>query len=253
MEKEIPESHTPVKYSPEMEGYQVSQSNELVEASYHLSDNEQRLLMFAAMHIDPIRPKNVFEFTIHATDFAKAFGLQDVTAYRFLKELTDTIYEREIVLKKRDTKGKTRLRWVYKADYIDNEGTVVLGLSPDITHHLTKLHSRFTSTTFQQIKHLSFRSFRIFNLLKNKHDIAVNYKKKPSHTISLDEFKRLLDIEDQYPRFCDFKKWVLLPIVQEINDTTNMTIGWEPDKRGRTTVGIYFKEITMDEQMSLEM
>ena len=81
--------------------------------------------------------------------------------------------------------------------------------------------------------------------LKNKHSIRVyellkQYEKIGKREFDLEEFKELLMIEDQYERIYDLDRFVLNIAVDEINEFTDINIGFEKIKKGRRVVGLLF-------------
>lgn len=240
-------------FTPKMDEYKLTQSNDLVEASYQLSTSETRLLMMIVSQLNSGRPPKTAEFTIHAKDYAATFNLSEKRAYNALKEISESLFAREIKLKKRDGKGQLRLRWIYKqADYLDKLGTLTIGLSPDILYHLTGLHKKFTSIEFKEIKNLEYRAYRFYALFKNIIDVQSKYNKKSiNKEMTLEEIRDLLDIPGKYPRFCDFQRWVLDPSVNSIKEKTSIDVTWEKIKKGRATVGINFCVCCLDNKVKL--
>ena len=121
----------------------VTKHNGLIEASYKLTLNEQRLVLLCISQLDPRKPlpkENLF--TITAKDFASMFGISEKCAYRELENASKDLYEQDI--RTYDGKYNCRFRWVYGVKYHDSEGKVTLGFSPWVAPYLATLHERFT-------------------------------------------------------------------------------------------------------------
>lgn len=56
----------------------------------------------------------------------------------------------------------------------------------------------------------------------------------------MDDLRTYLSIADKYKDYRDFKKRVIEPAVEEVNQYTDLNIKWEPYKQGRSYVAITF-------------
>lgn len=231
----------------------VTKHNSLIEASYKLSLNEQRLILLCISKLDarkPLPKDNSFEVT--AREFSERFGISMKKAYEELEEASKNLYEKDI--KTYDGKYKERFRWVYGVRYHEGDGRVTLGFSPWIVPYLTMLHERFTSYQLKQISELrSPYAIRLFEFL-------IQFKATGKLIIELEKFKDRLEIQNQYKRFYDIKRWVIEPAVKELRAKSNLDITWKPLKgeRGKGVKQLEFsfseKEIVVDEnQLELKL
>lgn len=228
----------------------VAKHNSLVEASYKLSLNEQRLILSCIAQLDsrkPLPKDNLF--TITAKEFSKMFEIEEKHAYEALDEAASSLYERDI--RTYDGKYRERFRWVCGVRYHENEGKVTLGFSTWIVPYLTMLHERFTTYNLKQIACLkSVYSIRLFEFLSQ-------FKSTGKFVISLEKFKSLLEIQDQYKRFYNFKKRVIEPAIKELKEKSGLTIFWKPIKQGKAVKQLEFsfseKEIVDEDQLELKL
>jgi len=96
----------------------VTKSNTLIEASYKLTTNEQRIILSCIAQLDGRKPlPRGNEFSITAEEFASSFNLKIHTAYEALKDASDKLYDRDIKTYDDNGKANRRVRWVYKVDY----------------------------------------------------------------------------------------------------------------------------------------
>ena len=214
----------------------VSKSNALVDASYHLTLNEQRLILACIAQIDSRKGRlprdNVF--MLCADDFAGIFGITVDQAYEALQEASATLYERDIRTLE-NGKYKTRFRWVYFVQYRDGEGCVKLGFSPNVGPHLIGLRKRFTSYQLQALASVrTAYAIRLFEML-------MQFKETGLLRINVDDFKERLRLEGKYPRFSDLKRRVIDPAVLELRERSNLQLEWLPIRKGRSVVTIEFR------------
>lgn len=74
-------------------------------------------------------------------------------------------------------------------------------------------------------------SFHIYSLLfQNKYTLRlfkVFNKSLSALTISLDELKKNIDLDDSYSRLYDFEKKILKNSIEEINSYTNLNVKYQ--------------------------
>lgn len=211
----------------------ITKHNNLVEASYKLTLNEQRLVLLCISKLDsrkPLPKENLF--TITAKEFAEMFGVNEKTAYRELETASRDLYKQDI--KTHDGKNNCQFRWVFGIKYHNNEGKVTLGFSPWVAPYLTSLHERFTRYSLKKISGLkSAYAIRLFEFL-------IQFKSTGKLLIGLDRFRDRLDIKDEYKRFCDLKRRVIVPSVNELVEKSGLAINWTPIKSGKVVTQLEF-------------
>jgi plasmid replication initiation protein len=218
-----------------MSGLVITKSNHLIEASYKLSLNELRLILIAISHIDgrkPIDKEN--DFTITANEFSEIFNVPINQTYEALSEATSRLYERDIKTHDSLTKSIERFRWVDRVKYWGGEAKVTLSFSRWVIPYITLLHKQFTSYDIKQVSKMrSAYSIRFYELL-------TQFAKTGERYISLEKLRELLELKKQYTRFFDFKKYILIPSMMDINETTNIKVEWDVVKKGSRISGLIF-------------
>jgi plasmid replication initiation protein len=222
--------------SKPVEQHLVVKSNALIQASYKLTLNEQRLVLLAVAGLNSkrvaVRPgfNQVDGIRITAEEFLEAWNLSSKDAYNALKDATNELYERSIV----EIKGKrvTKDRWVSRVVYHDGEGWAELSFSPHITPHLTSLGKNFTEYRLGQVANLrSTYAVRLF-------EWCVQFIDNGWLVISLDDLKLRLGVG--YKLFNDIRRKVIEPAVKELQAKSNLDIQWEPIKEGKAVKAVRF-------------
>ena len=217
----------------DMKPFVVAKANTLVQASYKLSLNEQRLVLACVAQMDSRKPLPVDNlFTVLAADFAETYGIPIDQAYEALDEATSSLYERDIRVF--DGKVKERFRWVCHVKYYKGEGKVCLGFSQTIMPYLTLLNRQFTSYHMASVARLrSAYSVRLYEFL-------IQYRATGKLVIGLDEFRQRLELEGQYSRFSNIKMRVIDPAVKELQEKSNLSIAWRAIRKGRSVERLEF-------------
>jgi plasmid replication initiation protein len=212
----------------------VTKANALIEASYNLTLNEQRIILACAAKLDGRNqmPKDAV-FVLSVEEFIDLFGSDPKNAYAEMEEAATKLYERDI----RRIEGTTRkrLRWVYMAEYKKGEGKVRLGFSPEIAPYLTMLHKRFTSYKLEDVASLrSAYAIRLFEML-------VQFSETGLFVISVADFKLRLGLDEKYDRFSNLKARVIDPAVKDLVTKTSLDIVWQGIKKGKTVERLEFR------------
>jgi plasmid replication initiation protein len=109
--------------------------------------------------------------------------------------------------------------------------------APDVVPLVTRLEEHFTSYQAKQVAHLTSKyATRLYELLIAWREVG----KVPQ--IEISEFRNRLGLlDDEYTAMHNFKKRVLEPSIQQINEHTDITVTYEQHKKGRLISGFSFK------------
>ena len=223
---------------------QVVKSNHIIGASYRLSLIEQRIILSAITQVK--RGATVTDevlYSVSATDLAQLTGTDIRTTYRDLQDAAERLQNRRVtlILEPDGVTIRSKRRrvtcWVQSIDYIDGEGRIEMRFGKDILPYLTGLQREFTRYALTDvIKMTSAYAVRLYELLAQQ----------PSgrREIALSDLRRWLQLEDRYESIRDFKRWVLDPAVEQINEHSPLTVTWSQRKTGRKVTHLAFDYAT---------
>lgn len=226
----------------------VVKSNALVEASYRLSLNEQRLILSCISQIR--RDEHVTDqlmYSLSGSEFAKICGIDPKIAYQQLQSAALTLKRREIrITDKPNGAGHHEevliTGWVQSIRYVKKNGVVRLRFNHDIIPYLTELSRCFTSYKLKNVVCMSSSyGVRIYELL-------VQWGNRGEREISLEWLKENLQIGNKYKELIDFKKRVLTPAIKDINENSDMFVRCSQRKTGRKVTHIIFQFGFKEEQ-----
>jgi len=217
----------------------VYKSNALVEASYRLSVYEQRIILGCIAQVrrdEPLTDQQLY--TVSAQQIADITGTKVGTAYQNLKAASERLFRREVTLHEAPNgKGgaKVRLtRWVQEVVYQEDQGAVALRFSQPIVPYLSQLTEQFTRYALADIAHMdSAYGIRLYELLCQWRDAG-------ERVVSIDWLRDAFMLEGKYPAIKDFKRWVLLPAVEQINQHSPLWVKWDQRKTGRRVSHLIF-------------
>lgn len=218
----------------------VVKSNALIEASYRLTPQEQRIILSAISQIKPeeeITDRVMYSISVH--DIAELTGIKPDGLYKELEDAALRLKRREVRIPDKPNgqgrKPKVLITsWLQSIQYVPNTGTVEVRFSHDILPYVTQLKNQFTIYKLKDIAKLSSSySIRLYELL-------VQWKGIGSRIVKIDWLKESFLLNGKYPSIKDFKSRVLLPAVEQINAETNMWVKWEQKKTGRKVTHFCF-------------
>ena len=212
----------------------VTKANAIVEASYRLTLQEQRLVLFCVAQVDSRRSLDEQRtFTVEAMPFRETFGLSAEKVYEELKDAAVRLFERKITISDAQTGQETLLRWVSMIRYQSRRGRVVLNFSPEMLPFISALKDRFTSYPLESIARLSSTfAIRLFEVL-------AQYANLGRRQVTVEQLRRWLDCVDSYPRFSEFERWVV-PAVLQLNERTELRVRYDKGKTGRNVTHFEF-------------
>jgi plasmid replication initiation protein len=220
----------------------VTKSNRLVEASYRLSLNEQRIVLYAICRCREEQRglSNDSPITIRADVFAKQFDLDLDNSYGYLREAMESLYDRSVVFHDEDpSTGLPRVnktRWISRASYIDGAGHIQIIFTSDVVKYFTRIEKELTSYHLESVKGItSAYAVRIYELLRQ-------YLSLGTRTLEIAWLREALQIpDDEYKATADFIRRVINVSVVQINDHTDMKVDHKAKKTGRAITAFVFK------------
>lgn len=212
----------------------VRQSNDLIQASYKMSLNEQRLIYIAISKIPFNEKKENRTVEITAEEFLAAFpSVGKGNVHIELRKSLDALWEREVLLS--NSQEENKIRWLTsQSRYLQQSGRLKFSFSPEVLPYLEDLKERFTIFYLFDIKNLSTTyALRLFELLMQFQTTGVVI-------ISLEQCKFRLGVENNYKDYRDFKKRIISPSINEINKKTRINVIVSTKKRGKTVEALHF-------------
>lgn len=217
----------------------VYKANQVVEAGYKLTLNEQRVVLAC---IAQVHSKEALlttdEFELSAKDFATLFSVSEDRAYHALIGVTESLFNRYVVIDNpypnRPRVKRLKMRWISSIEYLADEGKLSLCFSKKMLPYLSELKGQFTRYELKHIGNMtSIYAIRLYELL-------MQWKSTGKREIEIDWLKQQFEIQDKYQSIKDLKKYVIDPAVKDINTHSNYQVSWEQRKTGRNVTHLTF-------------
>ena len=214
----------------------VVKANELIQKSrFNLSLQQQKIVLY---FISQIMPQDddfkLYSFTI--PEFCRVCGItvESGKNYQDVKNAIKEIADKSLWIRLPNGKS-TLVRWIEKPYIDDKSGVIDIRLDADMKPYLLQLKENFTE--YEIIYTLHFKSkysIRLYELCKSIH---YNDLEEYHRRYSIEELRQLLGAES-YTVFKDFRRRVLEPAIDEINEYSDKEVNYQTITQGRKVIGI---------------
>lgn len=219
----------------------VYKANAVVEACYSLSVAEHRLLLACFAQIGK-KATDKRLYRVYAHKIAALAKISPQDAYRDAAIAVERLYERSIEVfegPNGDAPPKKRkFRWIQEAVYAEGEGYVDIRLSTSILPFVNNLLEQYTVYNMQDVAQMTSQyGIRVYELL-------VQWQRRGHREVDVEWLRRALGVNEKYPNFKDFRRWVISQAVKQVNEHSPLDVSWEERKTGRriTHVTFHFAE-----------
>jgi len=193
----------------------VAKSNDLIEAQYKLSLNEQRLIILLISVIQP-DDDEFYDYDLRVAEFANMFGIQGVkNIHSLVEEAAKSLVGKRLDLSIGD--NKKYVAWLSHAEYVVGKGIINISFHKSLKPYLLQLKNRFTQYRLHNVvRFKSSYSIRLYELLKSYEYLGDG--ESFYREFSLLELKAFFGIDNgKYDIFSHFKSRVIEPSVKEVN------------------------------------
>ena len=215
----------------------VTRHNNLIEARYHLTVQEKRLVLWILTLISPDDTDVNTIFRVGIKDFAEYVGVdRNKNIYAQMTKVTERLLSRKAFDVGSIESGRLlQVKWISSADYNLREGYVEIEISKKLKPYLIGLNKDFTSLQLRHAVALSsFYAIRLYEILKQYASIGMR-------KCTVDELREYFGIDDtKYKQYTDFRKKAIDIAVREINGKTDIFVSYEEKKDVRRVGSLLF-------------
>ena len=213
----------------------VVKSNDFVEASYKITLDEMRVLLLTIGSINSKLEAHNREFEFSVAEFAERFGVNEKVAYQQVQKAIDLLGGRWALIEKTD-KVERKVTFLTEQAYFKGEGRFQIILHEKLMPFLSDIQGKFTEYNLEYVARFnSFHAIRIYEIVTQ-----YRHSKEKERIVLVSDLKEWLQISDKYSAFFDFKKRVLTPAINEINEKSDLFVEFEQIKRGRSIHALKF-------------
>lgn len=222
----------------------IKKANELIEARYRFDIWETRVFLsvLANIHRDD---EDFKPYRIRYNEMIKSFDLKSHQSYDLLRKGARSLMSKTFMVDN-TVNGFDRVKEYHiirTVDYlkdgqegndIENQEYIDITVEPEMKPLLLQLQKNFTAYNLKHVAKLGAQPIRMYELLKQYQSIG-------HRLLYVEDMRRMLGYENEYPRFADFHRYFIKPAITAINKETDIEVYKEEKiKKGRKIDAIHF-------------
>jgi len=210
----------------------VAKSNDLVTKLAKFDLPELRLIAYCLAHYDSKKPENR-SFKANVTDLMDIFpSMGEKTAYAVIKNTMLEINKKPLEF--RQNNKQFFYNWFSGFIYSEGRGEFEFRINPDIQPYLLELKDCFSIYRLADV--YQFKSAYTWKLYENLN----RWKKNGSWYVEIKVLKAYLGADKKYSRFNSFRERILDPAIEEINEKSDLNVGYEKETDRTAVVALKF-------------
>ena len=217
----------------------VVEHNDLINARYDFPLVIHRLFVAGLLLIER-EDEELKTYSIPITELMDAYDTSTNRYYTELKGKAEELLKRSNIGFEKTLKDGRR-KWSMfplfsRLEYVDGEGHIEIAFNNQLKDKLLQLKGNFTRYELEYVRHFgSTYSFRVYKWLKQVQSL------REDRTLSLDEMRELLVLEDKYTNFAHFRENVLEVARRELDEHADISFDYDLKKKGKKVTHIVFK------------
>jgi plasmid replication initiation protein len=215
--------------------------NALVKAKYNLTLVQNRVFELLLYKFQKEKD-GILSCEIHRSELRNLIGKEKDRTIKGVSDLLESLRLKEILIAEK-IKGKDKYKWhrfglINGSTYDEDRDTFIVKATEEIYTLIQNYYDkREGHTPINLIVKLGMNNYyaqRLYDLLRvwSGTKQVINYE--------VAELKDLLQIEEKYNLYGDFKRRVILPAIKELNETGYFEIDIKENKVGRKVESIDF-------------
>jgi len=215
----------------------VVKDNNLVNASYELTLNEQRLMLGCISLIDSRHQIDTQRYyKINLKDIGDLCGVASTRVFfDEMEKAAKRLMKRTIKIGSKSSGVWGEAVWVTKYIVDDRNRTIEVNFNDDVIPYLSSLQQRFTKYKLRDVaKFKSVYSIRIYEQL-------AQWQRVGHVELEVEHLREVLCLGEKYPAFSDLRKKVIETAVKEITEHSNLDVSYGFRKEGRSVVAVQFR------------
>lgn len=202
-------------------------SNEAVNAKYDFTATEIDLMIAVIFKTQPNKPWTD-KVEIYMSELRQFKRIESNGIYDTVKEALEGLASKSYKIFDREKKSFFVAPFIRSGYYEGNTGKITIGLSEEIHKLVINIKREFTSFNLASIMNLRSKHAKRLYLL------CCQFGATGHRNIQLQELRQNFGLNEKYPLFADFDRFVIQPAMREINDKTEFTLDITPVKIGRS-------------------
>lgn len=211
----------------------IKKANKLVEVGENLSKSAKLFVLY----LIAMTPEDDTEFRKLTVNYDELKRIINIDGKKRLNNISDAIGIMDEIgknpLRFENTDVQDDVYWFAIKRYYKNEKKWEIQFHEHLKPYLLNLKEFFTKYNFWYTVNLTSHSIKFYELMKR-------YEYKKGVSMSVEQQKYYLGMEDKYSEYYEYRRWVLDPVKRELEKYTDVKFTYLPLKEGRRVVGHHF-------------
>lgn len=192
--------------------------------------------------IEYVKNKQNKVVSVKLIDLAKLLDFDEIYMYKQTDHIVKNLFVKFAEFKFKDEKGKTYYdlkHFIEKVRYKD--GIFTFEINHEVLPYFVDINKEYTNFNYKYMQNLdSVYSLRMYMLLKQYENTANKTRK-----FELEELKKSLGILDTNRTYGQLKRKVLQPLIDKINNGSDIQVELSEIKSGKKVIEVEFKILTV--------
>ncbi len=213
----------------------IYKDNKIIEASYKLTLNEQRIVLMAISQVNSVEKLTENDiFILTADEYSSIFSIDKKESFREMKKAMEVLAERWIKVIE-DGNESENLRWISKKAYKLSNQSIGFRFDTDVAKYLSGLTGSFTKYRLHNVSSMtSIYSIRIYEML-------MRWKTTKTTTLTVDQIRDRMELTSKgYASFGNIKQKIIDPAMAEIGICSDIDATYELIKKGNKVISVKF-------------
>lgn len=218
----------------------IVKKNDLIENFiFNATLMELQILNYAVTMVDPFKENEGIRYDLDIKQIANLFNTKSKSIYEDYKAALKRLLKRTFSYV--DNSGKVRTSNIVETTiHKDEDEFLSVIFTRYVEARLQQLRDNFTSYSIDKVSMFNSRyGYMLYELFL----MYLNKCKKSSvlYRIKVKTLKTRLNLTSNYKLFNDFKRRVIHPALDDINNHSDLIVDYEVERKGKTPVDFIFK------------
>ena len=211
----------------------VKKPDELIKMRGEFSESALKL----SIYLITLLQKDKYKYEINIRDYLKKFD-KKMGDFDYMYTVAQELVRKQFRMVDRKKKEFDIFTFASRATY--GGGVLTINFDLDLLEYLIHIKDNYLVYEIRYIMSLHSKyAIRLYEILKNQYEKVHKHKDSTTMWVTLDELRDLLSIPQSY-KWQDIKRQILEKSKEEINEETDISIDYQPIKKGRKVAEIIF-------------
>ncbi len=201
-------------------------SNEAVNAQYAFTSTEIDLMALVILKTQPNKPWTD-TITFHTHELITLKHNVSNGIYQAVKDALTGLASKPYKIYDRTNRKFYVSAFISSGEYEENTGKVTVTMSRQMHEMVINIKREFTAFNIKSLLMLK----KMYS--KRLYLMCCQFESTGFRNITMEEIRKNFELQNKYPLFADFDRYVLQPSIKEINDMTEFNVTITPKRAGR--------------------